>query len=655
LFSHQCHAIPSRIIMKFHNIATALGSLIIIGKVGADPPVDPTCRVYCARVTDIRAHPTPNKFSFEFEVLNWSDVFVGGVLLVLAEDTSAGVSFARENYYNLNGVDVDGRPIQLEDVNGDSIIDTSDLEDANSDGMLEAGEDRNGNNRLDNDPIPGNLNRANDWTLIDQTATRMEWRHGSPIPFINLLTAGPYPGCARCIEALPRPPKAVVHPVTGEVSPLEAIDNGDNVQDGFVMTVRGLEVGKTIHINWFLLGAGDATFPEEDQPPEQTCRSPRPEIVPVGEPIGFAGFGNAMGFGVITITRVDGIPRPGPVFVGNIGVRQTGVEFFDNVFYVPDETADPGPVNSRRVQANVFNDTFVNTTSPGTVALMAMEFTPNSTACARKKSDLPSGAKVNIEKIIGGCGGEPHFSTWSGERYDFHGECDLVLVQNPGFANGLGMHIHGRTKIHHDWSAFESAAIMIGDDILEVHGQNEQWINGADIEYPAFIGGYSVTMQQPAKHVRRFIVHLGDGERVFIKTFKDILYIEVEGSRTRDFAGADGMLGSFETGHMMGRDRQSMITDPNAFGMEWQVRETDPQLFHLVDGPQYPESCRMPEHPKTASINRLRRNLKKTKTISQEDAKKACANAVAAHYDDCIADVIATRDLDMADAYKNEL
>jgi hypothetical protein len=598
--------------------------------VRADPPADPSCGVFCFRITDIREDkndPQLNRFSFEFEVLNWSSAFAGGVLMVLGAASSPGVTFAPDNFYGLNGIDPDGRPIQLEDTNGDNVIDVDDLEDTNFNGILDAGEDKNGNNRLDNDPIPGNLNRPNDWSLITQTATKMEWRLGTPIPFLNLLDLGPYPECALCIENIPRQP-GTVDPVTGQVSPLESIDNGDNVQDGFVMTIDGLDVGDTIHINWFLLGAGGATTAVELGPPP-ICRAGIPGGVPLGDPIGVAGSGNQMGFGMISITRVDNIALPGPVFVGNTGVRQTGVEFFDNVWIVPDP------------------------------AEMAMEFSAGLTAPARNPDDLPRGAKPNAKKIGGYGGGEPHFRTWSGEKFDFHGECDLVLVHNPDFANGLGLHIHGRTKIHHAWSSFESAAVKIGDDVLEVHGQTEQWINGKEFEFPASIGGYSVTLQRPAPHVRRFIVHLGDGERLFIKSFKEFLYIELEGTRTSDFAGTDGIFGSYESGHMVARDRETIISDPNAFGQEWQVRDTDPQLFHLLDGPQYPQRCRMPAHPRNgATMGHLRTTANHgggdddgKGNISRSQAQKACSKASAEFQDDCIADVLLTHNLDMAGAY----
>ena len=52
---------------------------------------------------------------------------------------------------------------------------------------------------------------------------------------------------------------------------------------------------------------------------------------------------------------------------------------------------------------------------------------------------------------VSGTKGDPHFVTFAGEQYDFHGGCDLVLLSNPGFSNGLGMDIHVRTVIKTWW------------------------------------------------------------------------------------------------------------------------------------------------------------------------------------------------------------
>ena len=63
-------------------------------------------------------------------------------------------------------------------------------------------------------------------------------------------------------------------------------------------------------------------------------------------------------------------------------------------------------------------------------------------------------------------------------QYDFHGECDLVLLHNPDFMNGLGMDIHIRTKIESFWSSVESAVIKIGDHTMEIRAdpKKDAWI-----------------------------------------------------------------------------------------------------------------------------------------------------------------------------------
>jgi len=76
-----------------------------------------------------------------------------------------------------------------------------------------------------------------------------------------------------------------------------------------------------------------------------------------------------------------------------------------------------------------------------------------------------------------GTKGDPHFKTHGGEMYDFHGGCDLVLLDNPDFMDGLGMKVHVRTKIETWWSFVESAAIQIADQVIEVvGGDNNQWL-----------------------------------------------------------------------------------------------------------------------------------------------------------------------------------
>lgn len=269
---------------------------------------------------------------------------------------------------------------------------------------------------------------------------------------------------------------------------------------------------------------------------------------------------------------------------------------------------------------------------------------------------------VQTNDFICGCskgfvsgGGDPHFTTWNGEKFSFHGECDLVLIHNPEFANGVGMHIHGRTKIHHKWSAFESAAIRIGHDVLEVHGKTDYWINGSpNVKLPATIGGYKVTMSSKGPHIRSFTIHLGnDGKIINVKAYDQFIWVSIKKANDEFLAGASGLFGSYGSGHKVGRDGVTLINDPNAFGQEWQVRDTDPMLFHEAEGPQYPEECKLPERTMIGATENIHRGLRGNTEDEYfyESVLKACADADANDIEDCISDVMATKRIELADAY----
>ena len=103
------------------------------------------------------------------------------------------------------------------------------------------------------------------------------------------------------------------------------------------------------------------------------------------------------------------------------------------------------------------------------------------------------------------------------------------------------------------------------------------------------------------------------------------------------FEGSLGLLGDWATGKRVARDGKTEMYDEDAtaFALEWQVRDTDPQLFNEARFPQYPTQC---TPPKKMMGNRLGLSHMK------EDAEKACAHWKD-DMDDCIFDVIATRDI----------
>jgi len=258
-----------------------------------------------------------------------------------------------------------------------------------------------------------------------------------------------------------------------------------------------------------------------------------------------------------------------------------------------------------------------------------------------------------------GANGDPHFKTWSGERYDFHGICDLILLSNPNFNDNLGMDIYIRSKKTKQWSYISTAVIRIGVDTFEVSGRKDgdtYWVNGieGDVEGDdtlwderTNIAGYPIKYQRVHSIQREYVINLGESnEKIIFKTWKDFVRVDVVNPRDEDFTGSMGLIGSYPDGTIVGRfNPLSSMKDRNAFGQEWQVLSSDPKLFHSVEGPQYPARCVLP------TKSSLRRRLSKSE-ISREDAEVSCSSITDDEERDlCIFDVMATNDKVTAEAY----
>jgi hypothetical protein len=66
---------------------------------------------------------------------------------------------------------------------------------------------------------------------------------------------------------------------------------------------------------------------------------------------------------------------------------------------------------------------------------------------------------------------DPHFETFNGEAFSYHGECDLVMMKSPSFASGLGLYVNIRTtridNARISYSYISAAAVRIGNDVLK--------------------------------------------------------------------------------------------------------------------------------------------------------------------------------------------
>jgi hypothetical protein len=243
-----------------------------------------------------------------------------------------------------------------------------------------------------------------------------------------------------------------------------------------------------------------------------------------------------------------------------------------------------------------------------------------------------------------GCG-DPHFKTWNnGHRYDYHGECDLVLIHSDAFF-GKGLDVHIRTTIRRDFSYISSAVLRIGEDILEVGSQGVYFLNGvANADLPSEFSGFEFSHTQPIKHQNVFEVHLVGRQRIKVKTYKDFVAVAIEQGTLETFKDSVGLMGDRE-GNMRARDGTTIIEDPNAFGQEWQVLPTESSLFQTLRLPQHPQTCKLPSPEATKQI---RRRLSETSALA-EAAEVACAQWGEAK-ESCVYDVLATGDLDMAQA-----
>jgi hypothetical protein len=275
-------------------------------------------------------------------------------------------------------------------------------------------------------------------------------------------------------------------------------------------------------------------------------------------------------------------------------------------------------------------------------------FTPRSSVVVKECCE-----KYGFKKWCPDSSGDPHFTTWNGKKFDFHGECDLVFVQSPAFHHGLGLDIHVRTKIVRNWSYIDVAVVKIGKDVLEYKGGDDEhyWINNVahDGTPTNKIGDFNLDYKRTSSTQREMSVDIGHGHRVEIKSYKTMVGVTIIGGNREDFEKSVGLTGEYGTGRKLGRDGRE-IANSIEFGQEWQVRPEDGLFFRTVEGPQFPlEQCKMPS---SFQASERHRRLGES-TANLHAAEKACAHKSSDpdEFDKCIFDVLLTEDLGIAGAF----
>jgi von Willebrand factor type D domain len=243
---------------------------------------------------------------------------------------------------------------------------------------------------------------------------------------------------------------------------------------------------------------------------------------------------------------------------------------------------------------------------------------------------------------------------WQGDKFDYHGGCDLVLISN------AYLQLHIRTKNFGinslgPWSGIVAVAVKIEDKVMEVQGPLGTLIvdNNVVTTLPIIFAGYPLVKLLP----KTFRLQLPIGQYIDItyQDFKDSLKVDVKGYGSM-FGDSKGLCGNWTSNSpnaFVGRDGTvyPRIPNPVAFAETWKVNTGagDPSLFQTSASatcvaPSVAR-CNIPGAPNCTSIINL--------------AKTACANVTTFgnSRENCEFDVRATEDVLAANAlaYLNPL
>eukprot|EP00980_Cylindrotheca_fusiformis_P004443 scaffold948_cov106-Cylindrotheca_fusiformis.AAC.15 len=220
-----------------------------------------------------------------------------------------------------------------------------------------------------------------------------------------------------------------------------------------------------------------------------------------------------------------------------------------------------------------------------------------------------------------------HFKTWNG-GFSFQGAGDFVYLDS-----SLAK-IHIRTTLGQGgtYSYISQLVLSLGGDILEIHNDRTYFVNGnTPLNPPQSVGGYPFSAIGG-----RFSIDLGQGQSIRVdSTFGGFITVAVTGNAD-DFGDSRGLTGSFDVDKAILRDGSLVDANPGEIVTEWLV-DTDKgdELLFLQAPPQDGVLVATPV------------------TFTPEDraaAEEACSRLQndQALFNNCVFDVLATGDLDMA-------
>ena len=248
-------------------------------------------------------------------------------------------------------------------------------------------------------------------------------------------------------------------------------------------------------------------------------------------------------------------------------------------------------------------------------------------------------------------------------------------MRSRNFNAGSGLSVHIRTTRVDtprgiSFSYISGAAVQIGRNLFEVFNNGSILMDGNNATRPfdfndsehlsststSFADHYTLTISMKGSKGRivLFNLDLHNDKRIKIRsnTKSGMIFVDIDGY----FEDSEGLLGSppdpgSNDGKLLSRDRtMDMTGNWNAYGEEWQVRNTDSILFQERRYPQYPAGCVYEDQSAGKEKTKVRRRLlgNNAHGVAREMALEACAHAVGKMKAFCIDDVLTTGDVELA-------